>query len=317
MNRGKEQQVAPPLAYQLRLLFGRPFGLRWVPDNHLGVVYRMEMYHGLRGPGFFRIDPWQDTVKDVVSLNPDFIETRVENLNTRDAVQLGLRVALAYVFDPRYLPREKALVFIKWPSSILRAIVSDFANSALLNIVPKYHAEQICRGELFETIQDSLEKELKVSLDPLAIRPTFAMVLEAIVPPALQDTFTAVANRAAYTHDLSLYESFELDEIKRRELNSVLRDLPGGIRYLNVSAPEEDSQWQDGRRTSEQTLRGTARHLPSQSPDIDIEDDLLKDVGTSPRSHLSPPPPTPDAEAEENEPPKQSGISRKSHLSGQ
>jgi hypothetical protein len=311
----RDRNVRPPLAYRLRLFFGRPSGLRWVPDNHLGVVYRMEMYHSLRGPGFFRINPFTESVKQEVSLNPDFIATHVANLNTRDAVQLGLRVALAFVFDPRPLPREKALVFVKWPPHILRAIVTDFANSALLNILPKYYAEEICRGELFETIQQRLEASLKTSLEPLAIRPTFVMVLEVTVPPPLQDAFTAVANRTAYTHDLSLFEPYELNEVRRRELNEVLRELPGGIRYLNVSAAEfGSSSWQDDARAFQQTLRGTSRPLPPPSPEPRIDDG----TDTGMRSYL-PPPPTPastDLDTDDDEPPERPGISRKSHLGG-
>jgi hypothetical protein len=315
MKKDKDRKVGPPPAYRLRLFFGRPAGLRWVPDNHLGVVYRMEMYQGLRGPGFFRINPFTESVKRQVNLNPDFITTPIPSLNTRDAVQLGLQVALAYVFDPRTLPPDKAMIYVKWPRHILRAIVTNFTIGALLSITPKYYAEQICRGELFETIEQSLMDELTNRLRPLAIRPTFDTVLEVIVPPPLQDTFTAVANRTAYTHDLSLFEPFELSEVERRELNEVLKELPGGIRYLNVMAGDVgSSQWQDSRRFSQQTIRGTSRPLPNQM-DID-DDDLTQSPVTSTRSHL-PPPATPaptELDTGDDESPKRPGISRKSHL---
>jgi hypothetical protein len=296
----EDRKIVPPLAYRLGLFFGRPFGLRWVPDNHLGAVYRMEMYHSLRGPGFFRINPLMETVKHVVSLNPDFISTRVSSLQTKDALQLGLRVALAYVFDPRSLPREKALVYVKWPKHIHRAIVTDNTISVLQTIMPQHNAEQVCRGQLFETIAQNLMAELTSRLRPLAMQPILTLVLEVMVPPSLQETFTAVANRAAYTHDLSQYQPFELDQVQRRELNEVLRELPGGIRYLNVSGAEvTPPSRRAGETQPRQIVQGQATVLPPP------ESDTRPDSGISPKSHLwsaTALPPTEGSDTEDDEP---------------
>jgi hypothetical protein len=287
MQGDDDRQVAPPLAYRLCRFLGRPFGLRWVPDNHLGAVYRMEMYHSLRGPGFFWINPLTQTVKGSVSIQSDFISTPFPSLQTKDGLQLGLRVALAYVFDPRPLPREKAVGFVQLDKVILRAIVSDSATSALQSIMRNYYAEQVCRGEIFETIGQSLMTELTKLVSPLAITPTFAMVLEVMVPSALQETFTAVANRAAYTHDLSQYQDFELNEVRRRELNAVLSKIPGGVRYLNVSTADASSpSWRAGETPPRQVLRGTSRPLPSPPPGPDTDDEPAQRSGISRKSHI-------------------------------
>jgi hypothetical protein len=287
MQGDDDRQVAPPLAYRLCRFLGGPFGLRWVPDNHLGAVYRMEMYHSLRGPGFFWINPFTETVKGSVNIQPDFISTPFPSLQTKDGLQLGLQVALAYAFDPRPLPREKAVVFVQLDKVILRAIVSDSATSALQSIMRNYYAEQVCRGEIFETIGQSLMTELTKLVSPLAITPTFAMVLEVMVPPALRETFTAVANRAAYTHDLSQYQDFELNEVRRRELNEVLSKIPGGVRYLNISGTDASSlSWRAGETPPRQVLRGTSRPLTPPSSEPDAGDEPPQRPGISPKSHL-------------------------------
>ena len=109
-------------------------------------------------------------------------------------------------------------------------------------------------------------------LEPLAMRPAFVMVLKVTPPLALQETFTAVANRAAYTHDLSLYQEFELNEVRRRELYAVLSELPGGIRYLNVTGPDvSPSTLKSGRLPGPPTIRGEATPLSRLSPDVDDE----------------------------------------------
>jgi hypothetical protein len=273
MARDSDREVRPPLAYRLGLFFGGLFGWRWVPDNHLGAVYRMERYRDLRGPGFFRINPFTESVKLTVSLNPDFMSTNVSSLNTRDAVQLGMEVALAYVFDPRNLTHEKAQVFVKWPRYILRDIVTDFARSTLLSVVASYYAEHICRGELFETIEQALEVQLAKRLRPLAMRPTFVMVLNVTPPAALQDTFTAVANRTAYTHDLSVYQEHELSEVRRRELYAMLGELPGGIRYLNISANDAYPPLGGDHRPRPKIIPGTSRPISYLSSGLDDEED--------------------------------------------
>ena len=289
MAEDRKQTESPPLAYSLRLFFERPLGLRWVPDNHLAVVYRMEMYHGLRGPGFFRINPFKETVKYEVNLNPDFISTEIASLQTQDAVQLGLRIALAYEFDPRPLPRDKALVFVKWPRRIHRAIVIHSATTALQGILPKFRADRVCRGQVFEEIRQQLLDDLTERLKSLGLGPILAMVLEVIVPPALQNTFTAVANRAAYTHDLSQYTPYELSEVRRRELYEVIRALPGGIRYLSVPGSEiAPSSWQVSKPPTQQIIPGQATPLLPNEPDVDIGQAPQR-PGKSPRSHLWPP----------------------------
>jgi hypothetical protein len=273
MTKENDHEVKPPLAYRLGLFFGRPIGWRWVPDNHLGAVYRMESYRDLRGPGFFRINPLTETVKLVVSLNPDFISTDISSLNTRDAVQLGMKVAIAYIFDPRNLTHEKAQVFVKWPKHILRDIVTDFARSTMLSIVARYYAENICRGELFEAMEQALTTELKKRLESLAMRPTFAIVLKVTPPPALQDTFTAVANRAAYTHDLSTYEEHELSEVRRREMYTMLGQLPGGIRYLNISGSDAPALLVGDQKPRPKVIRGSSRPVSYLSSGLDEEED--------------------------------------------
>lgn len=226
------------LSFFYRLFLGlvRPLGLRWVGDNELGVVYRKGLYHDLRGPGSFWINPFIDVMKEVTSVKPDFVSTTIPNIQTSDALQLGFGVALSYTFDPRRVPHDKAAIFVEWPQQIRRLVVTDFATRALQAIIPRFTAEQVCRGEFFDEIEARLKAELNKRLQPLALSPQLTLVREVLVPPPLQDTFTRVVRRAVYTHDLGRYEPFEISQAERQELFDVLRDLSGGIRYVDLSA---------------------------------------------------------------------------------
>ena len=349
MTMGEDVQVAPPLGFRLLLFLASPFGLRWVPDNHLGAVYRMEMYNRVRGPGFFWITPLIERVRQRIRVSPDFMATTIENLQTQDGVELKVQVALAYTFDPRSLSHNDAVVLVSLSRGDLRGIVTDSATWAMLNILREYQAEQVCRDDILEPIRQQLLSNLFELLNPLAMRPVFAMVLTIEPPSTLGDTFTAVANRSAYTHEIWKYQDFELAEVRRRELYEVLKKIPGGIRYLSLASANVDSPlWHTEEPTPYQVVLGTSTSLPptshkadtdkeapqgsdsttkgplpppaSSSPDSDTKDsELPRQPGISPKSHLQPLPVPPSTEPDAGEPktPKRSGISRKSHLSGQ
>jgi hypothetical protein len=162
----------------------------------------------------------------LIRITPCGAPIQIPNLPTREAVQLGLRIALSYALDPRSLPRENALIRVNWPKTTTRGLVVDFATKALLSIVPQYDATQICRGELFETIEQELRYRLEELLRPLEIMPLIVTILEVIVPPELQKTFTEViTNRASKTSTSHVAEHFELDEVARRGLYGHLSEL--------------------------------------------------------------------------------------------
>ncbi len=82
------QDTRQPLTYRLIRTLGHPFGLRWVGDNELAVIYEMERYHSVRGPGFFWVNPWTQTVHSVIRVAPDFISTYIRGIRTKDGLVL-------------------------------------------------------------------------------------------------------------------------------------------------------------------------------------------------------------------------------------
>jgi len=224
----------PPLAYRLSLAAGRPFGVRWVGDYTLAVVYEMEQYHGCKGPGFFRINPVTQTVRTTISLAPDFIAPLIEPLQTKDALQMGLSLAVAYRFDPRNAPRDKAAIYVNWQAATRRAIVTYHTERSLQAILPAYYAEQVCRGEVFAEVERQLVEMLTTRLSAVAMEPMVLMVLRVKVPPALQSRFETVVQRGVNIQDFSQYEPYELNQAMRIELIENLRQMTLGKQYFNL-----------------------------------------------------------------------------------
>lgn len=244
-----ERDIQKPPAYRFLLRFGRPLGLRWVGDYELGIIFRLERYYDVRGPGFFWINPLTERIQSVTSIAPDFVSTPIPAIQTKDALQIGFSLALAYLCDPRAVSRERAAMVVKWSREIRRAIVTDNVQRAFQAVVPKFYAEQICRGEVFKPLEDGVLQVLTERLETLALKPMFGMVREVTVPLVLQSRFEAVVQRQVNIDAISQYEPYELSQAMRTEALEAIKAMGGGKQYLNlpdftdiVTPPQDETQ---------------------------------------------------------------------------
>lgn len=229
-----QHDIQAPTVYRFLRAVGRPFGVRWVGDYQLAVIYRLERYHTVKGPGFFRINPLTQRVHSIISVSPDLISTAIPGLLTKDALRLEFSMSLAYTCDPRIVPQDRAALVVKWSRDVRRAIVTDRAQRAFQAVVPQFYAEQICRGEVFQSLEDKFLKELMALVAPLALKPMFAIVKEVKVPPVLQSRFEAIVQRAINVQDISQYEPYELTQAMRTEALEAMQYFAGGKTYVDM-----------------------------------------------------------------------------------
>jgi regulator of protease activity HflC (stomatin/prohibitin superfamily) len=183
-----------PLAHRLLLGLLGPFGLRKVSGNWLGVVYRKEKFHSLRGPGFFWIKPSLDEEeKGRISIEQDSFQVSSSGLQTRDNARLELSVELDYRLDPRSLPYRELVelaehaVRVRHGKEASRKKVEATVTAALRTIVSRLDAEPVCRGDRFGAIERNLEKQLHAylgeALDLHSVRISDAKMLSDPAPP--------------------------------------------------------------------------------------------------------------------------------------
>ena len=230
----RELDGQSPMVYRLLRTLGRPFGLRWVGDNQVAVIYRLERYHSLKGPGFFWINPFTQTVKKIMSTAPEFVSIEAADIHTQDALQLGLTVALAYEVEPAWMPSDKAALYVTWTREARQSIVTNHAPHTLQDIVPSFNAEESCRGTVFRSIEERLMKGLDVRLRQMALKPLICFILRVTVPPKLQDRFEAVVQRQVNIEDLGHYAPYELSQALRIEALEALRGMAGSKQYINM-----------------------------------------------------------------------------------
>src|SRR5438105_12744611 len=82
----------PPLL-RLILFLGKPFGIAFVPQHHVQVIYRMGKYAGVRGPGMIYYSRLTETLGPMVLIKGQRNEYVFENIVARDVLPVTFRVA--------------------------------------------------------------------------------------------------------------------------------------------------------------------------------------------------------------------------------
>src|SRR5512142_2280626 len=95
------RETKDPFIQRLGLAVLGPFGLRFVPANHVQVINRLGAYQGARGPFFFWINTFTESLGPRVKVGARSRVFILDHLPTRDLLQLGLQVWLSFSFDPR------------------------------------------------------------------------------------------------------------------------------------------------------------------------------------------------------------------------
>lgn len=180
------QDNQPPWLFQLLIKLGKPWGLRWVGDKELAVIYQMQRYHDLRGPGFFWITPSIQAVRKVISLSEDGLTTDFKEILTADALPLEMTWLLVYKLDPRGLPKHDAQTVTNWSLELKRTILTEYAQRSMQAVLPKFDAETVCRGKVFQEIEADFAKEMNGLMNSFGMSLLEGRVLKVIPPPILQ-----------------------------------------------------------------------------------------------------------------------------------
>ena len=101
---------------------GRPFGLRFAPDNHVVPVLRWGQYHRVEGPGFFWIvSPFERTLPPVkTSLHVgNFV---FEEVLSGENIPLRIHLTVLFTFNPASAPKSPAAVLVRGGDQLLHIL---------------------------------------------------------------------------------------------------------------------------------------------------------------------------------------------------
>ncbi len=234
-NEVTDSDIQAPLFFRLVTTIGRPLGLRWVQDNHVRAVYRMESYLESRGPHFFWINGLKERLGSIIYLGPRFRTFSFANLSTQDPLRAGLRVSISFSFDPRRTRREIAAQLINLDDEVLVLIVEGAVLKSIRSLIAQYLFEEIRHGRVFEVIEQKAQADLATdpSLGQLGIQVGGVQVLEPILSDTIETRFEQTAQRR---FNIQATQDFNPTEIARTLAIEIVEKLNSqglGGQYLN------------------------------------------------------------------------------------
>ncbi|MGB8646295.1 MAG: SPFH domain-containing protein [Anaerolineae bacterium] len=230
-----ENQPQEPVLQSLGLKLLGPLGLCFAPANHVQVINRLGIYHAALGPQFFWIN------RMVESLGPQvFIGNRsrvfvMQNLPARDSLQLGLKIWIAFTFDPRRTIPEIATPLSQLTPDLMLGLVEGHARHTLLRLVGEYAAEEVCRGgAVFQTIEQGMKTGLEGRLARLGIKVGDVRVTEVTPPPLLTARLEQTAQRGYNIQSMQEYHPSQVAQALAVELVERLSAQQAEEQYVNI-----------------------------------------------------------------------------------
>lgn len=207
----------PPL-YQLLLWLGKPLGYFYVPENHARLIRKMDYERLCLGPGFHRYSRISEALAEQVKTGLDAFVYHFDNLPTSDGLQLGLRIQINYYYAPEKIDVSTVGKLAKLSADVMRDIVANRARRALLGVLPAYSADDVCRGTLFENIEQQLMANGNTLLNVLGVDLSTPMVLQVIPPDSLRARYEGVAQRRVQVAAIREHRSTDMSRALAAEL---------------------------------------------------------------------------------------------------
>ncbi|UCG12375.1 MAG: hypothetical protein JSU72_18065, partial [Deltaproteobacteria bacterium] len=104
-------------------VLGLAIGIRFAPDNHVVPVLRLERYHRVEGPGFFRVDPLRERTLPPVKTSIHIGNFAFEEVLSRDNIPFRVTMTVLFTFDPGCVPKSTAAVLVRGGGSLFQMIV--------------------------------------------------------------------------------------------------------------------------------------------------------------------------------------------------
>ncbi len=231
MNENQQE----PLLQRIGLSVLGPIGLHFAPAQHVQVIYRFGAYTAARGPQFFWINPLVESVGPQVFIGNRSRVFVLENLPTRDRLQLGLKMWISFSFDPRRTLPDIATPLSNLNQDLMFAFMEGHARHALLAIIGAYAAEEVCGGgPAFQTIEQQMKLALEGRLSRLGIDVRDVRVTQVMPPPVLVARFEQAAQRGHSIQSMQEYHPSQVAQALAVELVERLGAQQADEQYVNI-----------------------------------------------------------------------------------
>jgi len=147
------------------------------------VVLRLGKFHGLRGPGLFRIIPIIDTIPYWIDVRVITSSFKAEKTLTRDTVPVDVDAVLFW----KVVDSERAALAVADYTSA----ISWAAQTALRDVIGKTMLAEMLEGR--ERISSELQRIIDARTEPWGIQVISVEVRDVLIPAGLQDAMSMQA----------------------------------------------------------------------------------------------------------------------------
>ncbi len=213
-------------SFLLRLIlrFGRPFGLRFVPDLTVQVIYHMGQYGGVRGPGRFQYNQLAETLGPQIFIGAQRHDFVFERVLSQDAVPMSVRLNLLYNYDPRRAP-DVAPALVRLPPETHIYLLGIFAEWATRTAVNQRNSFELARAEVLNVVESEIAASLRADIQPIGFEAPGARpvrVLQVQPPVTLTERQEQIAQRRA---GILAGEEFDANAYRRALITEFIEQL--------------------------------------------------------------------------------------------
>jgi hypothetical protein len=224
MKRPEEVHVEQPPLLRLILFMGAPFGIAFVPQHYVQVVYRMGKYAGCRGPGLIYHSRLTETLGPLVFIKGQRNEYQFENVISRDVLPVTLRVATSVTYDPAAAP-DLASTLTHAPREAYVTIAGIYIRWALLAAANRFNASELTQAGVRAQIENTVQEQANQELKFLGLKLSKLRILSVELPATLTERHETIAQRRA---NILAGAEFHPAEYRRALVSEVLERLSQG-----------------------------------------------------------------------------------------
>ncbi len=210
------------LRWMLRL--GRPFGMRFVPDLTVQVIYRMGQYAGVRGPGRFQYNQLAETLGPQIFIGAQRHDFVFDGMLSQDTVPMTVRLNLVYRYDPRRAP-DVAPALVRLPRETHLYLLGIFVEWATRTKVNQRNSFELARSPELNVVEADIAESLRADIQPLGFEAPGARpvrVVQVQPPASLTERQEQIAQRRA---GILAGEEFNANAYRRALITEFIEQL--------------------------------------------------------------------------------------------
>lgn len=150
-------------------------GLRIAQEYQRAIVFRLDRYQGIRGPGLYWIIPLFEWQK-IIDIRTNTVDVEQQETITKDSVTIKVNAVLWY----RVVEPDKAVLAI----ADYRYAVYQVALTSLRNLIGQHMLDEVLKER--DHINASLLKVVDESTDPWGIKVEMIEMKDVEIPTAMQ-----------------------------------------------------------------------------------------------------------------------------------